>query len=158
MRKLRAARAGELGLEVTTLPWLAARLAGGFMQPASDNTLLPAIRDALAEDGFADLDTLRASPGMLRAVAAALEDAWRADLDLAARTGSPGLAGLATLDGRVRSLLPEGVLAPPDLRDAALSRIRNAHDRFGNLPRGAESLVPRRPRRSQAAKELDPPR
>ena len=47
MRRLDAAREGATGLQVMTLPLVAARLAGGFVSPASQEVLYLAIRQAL---------------------------------------------------------------------------------------------------------------
>lgn len=125
VQRLQAARDGALGLEVTTLPLLAARLAGGFSRPATPEDLQPAIRAALDAGGPGDLDAVRGLPGMVRAVQRTLSAAWRADAALDPAVG-PRLADLAELDRRVRDALPVGVLVPPDLRDAALTRIGHA--------------------------------
>src|SRR4051812_28850809 len=82
MRRLEAARAGECGLQLFNLPQLAARLAGGFLQPVPSELLEPAIKAALDEGGFTELDTVRVLPGMTRAVARTLWHAWNADIDL----------------------------------------------------------------------------
>ena len=57
MRRLEAARAGESGLQLFNLPQLAARLAGGFLYPVPSELLEPAIKVALDEGGFAELDS-----------------------------------------------------------------------------------------------------
>ena len=41
MRRFAAARDGETGLQIMTLPLLAARLAGGFSRPAGPEDLAP---------------------------------------------------------------------------------------------------------------------
>jgi hypothetical protein len=48
MRRLEAARANDIGVEVLTLPLLAARLAGGFCRLVDREHLAPAIGAALA--------------------------------------------------------------------------------------------------------------
>ena len=53
MRRIVAARRSEAGIQIMTLPQLAARLAGGFMRPARSQDLDPAIRTALEAGGFA---------------------------------------------------------------------------------------------------------
>lgn len=134
MRRLEAARAGELGLEILTLPQLAARLAGGFQRPASADELQPAIRSALQIGRFAELDSVRGLPGMARAVARTLSSMWRADQRFQdGALESPRLADLAALDADVRARLPRGALAPPDLRDAALRRVVHARVLFGDI-------------------------
>ncbi len=49
MQRVAAARAGDHGRDVATLPLLAARLAGGFSRPADHTTLVPIVARALAE-------------------------------------------------------------------------------------------------------------
>ena len=127
MRRTRAARDDEMGLEIVTLPALAARLAGGLLRAAGPDDLLPAITDALAEGGLSELGSIAGMPGMPRAVMRTLGDFWRTGAAIprtAAR--SPRSADLASLDARVRAALPAGVLVAPDLRDAAMSRGRHA--------------------------------
>lgn len=85
MRRIVAARRGETGVQILTMPQLAARLAGGFTQPARSEDLDPAIRAALEAGGFAELENIRQLPGMIRAVARTLAKIWQADLSLADR-------------------------------------------------------------------------
>jgi hypothetical protein len=59
MRRIAAARAGETGLQIMTVPQVAARLAGGFLHPATGEIIEPAIRTALDEGGFQDLEGSR---------------------------------------------------------------------------------------------------
>src|ERR1700730_14473119 len=82
MRRLEAARAGDLGLEILTLPLLAARLAGGFCHLADRDVLSPAIASALEAGGFDEIEEVRGLPGMARAVMQTLDRAWASDLDL----------------------------------------------------------------------------
>lgn len=118
---------GDLGLEILTLPRLAARLAGGFIQPHDPDNLYAAIWAALDEGGFRELENVRILPGAARAVARTLEAAWRADLDLAARAaGSARVADLAQIEARVRDSLRPAILTPRDLRDAALEGVGRA--------------------------------
>src|SRR3546814_8654198 len=69
MRRIVAARRSEAGIQIMTLPQLAARLAGGFVRPAQSQDLDPAIRTALEAGGFSDLESIRKLPGMTRSVA-----------------------------------------------------------------------------------------
>ena len=125
MRRLTSAREGGLGLEVTTLPLMAARLAGGFARPATREDVLPAVIAALTAGGFGELGSIATLPGTPRAVARTLADLWRAGSELVG-SGTTRAADLTAIDARVRAALPPGVLVPPDLRDAALSRIQHA--------------------------------
>lgn len=132
MQRLRAARENVAGVDVTTLPLLAARLAGGFRRPASPEDVQPAIRSALADGGFRELERVRDLPGMVRAVQRTLAMVWRADA-LLDPAGGARLGDLTELDARVRAALPAGALAPPDLRDAALARMAHAPVLFGRI-------------------------
>ena len=113
------------GVQIMTLPQVAARL--GFIRPARSQDLEPAIRTALEMDGFVELESIRQLPGMTRSIALALTRVWDADLALADRAGDNArLQDLASIEARVRANLPQGVLTPRDLRDAALQRLANA--------------------------------
>ena len=131
MQRLRAAREGAIGLEIVSLPQLAARLAGGFVRPATAEDLQPSIRAALEAGGFAQLARLVRLPGMIRAVQHTLAAAWRNDAVLAGP--NPRLADLAWIDAEVRAGLPPAALVPPDLRDAAVARIGHAGRLFGAI-------------------------
>jgi hypothetical protein len=90
MRRVDAARAGDIGLEILTIPLLAGRLAGGFCRLADREVLAPAIAAALESGGFKDVSEVRSLPGMVRAVIQTLNRIWASDLDLdtLARTSS----------------------------------------------------------------------
>ena len=123
MARWRAAQSDELALQILTAPELAARLAGGFARPALQQDVAPAVQQALAEGGFAELAPLQDLPGMVRAVGRTLDRLWSADVDLRRAAGSPRLADLGRIDGRVRESFVSGALAPPDLARAGLARI-----------------------------------
>src|SRR5258708_5718962 len=109
MRRLVAARAGESGLQILTLPQLAARLVGGFVQPAAPEALDPAIQSAIAARGFKELERVCELPGITRAIARTLQKVWNADIDLASLSGrnaAPRLVDLVTIEERVRSKIP----------------------------------------------------
>jgi hypothetical protein len=125
MQRLNAAREGATGRQILTLPLLAARLAGGFIAPASQEILYPAIRLALDAGGYEDIGKVSELPGMPSAVLAALRSWW----DAGTLKGIPDNARLrdfTLLERRVRSTLPRGALAPPDLVEAALKRLHLA--------------------------------
>lgn len=127
MRRIAAALAAEAGMQITTLPQLAARLAGGFVRPARSQDLDPAIRSALEAGGFIDLESIRSLPGMTRSVAWTLTRLWNADFSLADRAHqSTRLQDIAMIEARVQENLPAGVLTSRDLRDAALRRVPHA--------------------------------
>jgi hypothetical protein len=107
MRRVRAARDGDLGQEILTIPQLAARLAGGFSRPADEELLYPAISRALAQDGLTELAPVATLPGMVRAVTQTLRRVWSVDINLdAAADQSPRFRDLALIEARVRATLP----------------------------------------------------
>ncbi len=85
---LQAARDRAHGLQVLTFEQLAARLAGGFTRPIDTETLLAAVREALASTALGELDEIKSLPGMLQASAQSLRKAWLAGIDLSARTST----------------------------------------------------------------------
>lgn len=134
MRRIVAVRRAEVGIQIMTLPQLAARLAGGFVRPARSHDLDPAIRTALEAGGFSDLESIRELPGMTRSVAWTLTRVWDADFSLANRAdGSARLLDLARIESDVRTHLPPGVLTPRDLRDLALQRVGLAPSVLGDV-------------------------
>ena len=133
MRRVQAARDRDFGLEVVTIPQLAARLAGGFSSPADEEVLYPVISWALAR-GLTDLAPVARLPGMVRAVTQTLRRIWRADFNLdAAADRSPRFHDLALIQTRVRATLPTGALIPTDLRDAAIGRVAHAKALLGSV-------------------------
>ena len=134
MRRLAAARRNEVGLQIFTLPLLAARLAGGFCRPARSEDLEPAIKLALDAPGFLELEAIRQLPGMTRSIAWTLSRIWDADLSLNDMIHeSPRFQDLALIERRVCAALPAGVLAPRDLRDVAMARLEHASVVLGTV-------------------------
>jgi hypothetical protein len=134
MRRIDAARRREAGVQIVTLPQLAARLAGGFIRPARSQDLGPAIRVALEAGGFAQLERVRQLPGTTRSIAWTLAKVWRVDLALEGLAQrSARLADLAGIERRVRANLAAGVLTPRDLRDTALKRVAHAPATLGAI-------------------------
>src|SRR5438034_1023539 len=98
MRRFEAARNGDGGLQISTLALTAARLAGGFCQPAVTDHIEPAITKALELGTFSELEPIRTLPGMTRAIARTLQKVWLADLDLSQfAVGKPRINDLATI-------------------------------------------------------------
>ncbi|MBW7973555.1 PD-(D/E)XK nuclease family protein [Bradyrhizobium sp. BR 10289] len=143
MRRAAAARANDCGLQILTLPLLAARLAGGFATPITPERLDLAVQDALAEGGFRDLEGVRHLPGMSRAVARSLRKIWDADIDLRSEhhAGNDRLKDLALIEDRVRRSLPVAMLASRDLRNAALGRIQHAARTIGPVNLSSLSFI-----------------
>jgi hypothetical protein len=127
MQRAAAARAKIVGREILTLPQLASRLAGGFRSMAGPEQLYPAIRVALAQGGFTELNAVRDLPGTPRAVAQSLQSLWKANLKLSdLGSQSPRLADLLLIEQRVKKALPTHKLLPHALCDAALARLDHA--------------------------------
>lgn len=127
MRRWRAARAGESGLQIYTLAQLAARLAGGFCRPAVAEELEPAITAAFAAGGFAEIDAMRLLPGVTRSALRTLNQVWAADVPLAELAPtSARVADLALLEQRVLEALPAAVLPARQLRDLAMRQVQLA--------------------------------
>jgi hypothetical protein len=134
MRHIAAARDGELGIQIMTLPLLAARLAGGFIEPALHPQLLAAIRLALDEGKFRELEGLRLLPGTPRSVFHTLMKIWQSDISLSECSARHArLADLAVIEQRVCAHLPAGTLAPRELRNAAMDRIEHAASVIGSV-------------------------
>lgn len=132
--RLAAARAGRHGVQMLSFPQLAARLAGGFVQPADDDALYRAVRASLPTVDLGDLQAIRSMPGTPAAVMATLGKAWHAGLDLEGRAGGHArIAALQRIDAAVRAALPAGMLAPPALAQAAQERIAHAKAIFGTI-------------------------
>lgn len=127
MRRLLAARQGAAGLQIMTMPLLAARLAGGFARPAQAADIDPAIRAALSSGDLGELAGMRELPGTTRALARTFSKIWRADLSLAGlAVSSPRIAILHRIETDLRAALPAGALTPRALCDAAINRIAHA--------------------------------
>src|ERR1700693_4283963 len=128
MQRYAAAGAGEIGLQIFGFPQVAARLAGGFARAITPEILEPAIRGALDEKGFEEIERVCELPGITRAIARALHKVWNADIDLevAAQGGASRLRDLAGIGRRRRARLPAGMLLPDDLCAAALKRVDRA--------------------------------
>lgn len=121
-RRQAAAHDGRLGLEILTLPQLAARLAGGFIRPADYASLVPLVAQALCELAFAELEPVRDRPGMARAVVSSLNRIWAAGISLQ-QSSHPRLSDLSLIEQHVREHLPLAMLLPNDLVEAAAARV-----------------------------------
>ena len=132
--RLRAAHRADSGLQILDVAHLAARLAGGFVRPASSDDVELAIKAALEADDYVELEAVRRLPGMVRAVAATLGKAWRSGVGLDDDAyGGPRVGDVASLQRRVRAALPPAALTPPDLVAAAMARMRFAPSLFGPI-------------------------
>jgi hypothetical protein len=138
------ARAGRAGARVLGLARLAARLAGGFTEPADLVAVQTAVRTAPL-DRLGDLASIAELPGFARAAARTLSDAWHAGIDLAALAGDgrpPRWRELATLDAHVRASLPRATMATPDLVALARERLEHAEAVLGEVTLHRVDAVP----------------
>ena len=127
--RVKAARAGANGVQILTMARLAARLAGGFIEPIEAEALQDAVRASLPSTNLGELEAIKTLPGMARAVVATLEKVWRAGIDLSALAGqtkSPRLEALAIIEHDVLRRLPPAMKRPRDLVQLAQARIRHA--------------------------------
>lgn len=132
MIRVYAARRNEVGVQVMTMGQLAARLAGGLLQPVDLNVLAGAVSDALPEVDMGELEPIKGLPGMPAAVGATFEKAWRAGIDLSG-VGHPRTDALASLEQAVVQRLPSSMKRPRDLVELALRRIGHAPTVIGPL-------------------------
>ncbi len=134
----RAAIERHHGLQALAIEHVAARLAGGFLQPINSNSLKEAIGEAIAMDlgEFNDIKTL---PGFPRAAAATLEKAWAAGLKFTelARTSDAlvrsRIDAMTRLEAEVLKRLPPSMRRPADLVELALPHLRYAKTLFGAI-------------------------
>ena len=136
MRELRldAARRKQHGLQVMTFEQLAARLAGGFVQPVDDDALREAIKAVLPGTTLGELDGIKALPGMVSAAADTLRKAWRAGIDLQARAGKhPRLKSIVVLESAVLKALPPARMRPADIVHTGLGRLEYTAALFGTI-------------------------
>jgi hypothetical protein len=131
--------AGKPGLKLLTIDQLAARLAGGFLQPINGDDLAEAVAESLVGP-LGDLDKIKDLPGFQRAAVSSLSQAWSAGLDLAQEVvaaSSPSaksrLQSMHRLEQGVLARLPKNQLRPRDLVAAALARVAQARALFGKI-------------------------
>lgn len=132
--RLEAARKGRHGLQIMTFEQLAARLAGGFARPIDDASLRAAIQSALPTTTLGELNSIKLLPGMVDAAADTLHKAWRAGIDLKARSAQhPRLAAVAQLEEAVVAQLPPSMITPVALVAAAMPRLKHAASLLGSV-------------------------
>ncbi|MFB9982378.1 PD-(D/E)XK nuclease family protein [Mesorhizobium kowhaii] len=125
--RLAAARGGRHGLQIMSFEQAAVRLAGGFVRTIDEESLRAAIQAVLPATPMGELETIKMLPGMIGAAADTLHKAWRAGIDLAARSSDhPRLDAIARLEAAVLTQLPEGMMRPVDIVTAANSRLAHA--------------------------------
>ena len=137
--RTRAALDGSQGVVLLTIEQLAARLAGGFLQPIDSDDLKTAVASAVSQP-LGELDAIKNLPGFQRAAAVSLAKAWSAGLSLEQEadsavdpTAKARLASLAALEKEVLAQLPSNQLRPRDLVAAASERAEHARVIFGPI-------------------------
>jgi hypothetical protein len=126
------------GLQTLAIEHLAARLAGGFLQPVNSDSLKEAIVGATSLD-LGEFNNIKTLPGFARAAAATLEKAWTAGLkfeELAKTTDTfvrSRTNAITTLEAAVLDRVPPSMRRPADLVDLALQRLRHAKTLFGAI-------------------------
>jgi len=134
--RLNAATTRVIGQQILSVPALAGRLAGGFLQSPSRDALQDAVRTALQDAGLGDLDEIRNLPGTRRAAVATLERVWHGDLALSGDAGNGAFnpeasaqqrrASLRFLEQRVVDQLPPAMRPPNEIAARARDNLHNA--------------------------------
>ena len=137
--RAKAALNGTHGVKLLTIDQLAARLAGGFLQPIDNDHLANAVRESIGL-GLGELDAIKTLPGFQRAAANSLSKAWSAGLSLESEAKAAvdpaariRLEALAILEREVLATLPKNELRPADLVARALGRKDFARVLFGPI-------------------------
>jgi hypothetical protein len=137
--RTQAAIESEQGVVLLTIEQLAARLAGGFLQPIDADDLKTAVADAVVHP-LGELDAIKDLPGFQRAAATSLAKAWSAGLSLEEEANSAvdpaakaRLASLSVLEQQVLAQLPRNQLRPRDLVALASRRAEHAPMIFGQI-------------------------
>ena len=125
--RFKAALARDCGLQILSVPRLAARLAGGFLEAITRDALQDLAKEALGVGGFKAIGPIADLPGMDRAATSTLSKVWDADLDLGRWIDrNPQVADIALIEKRIVSGLPAGMRLPRDLVCDARKRISRA--------------------------------
>lgn len=120
------------GLPVVASTAAEAALHRSLSRPVDDEALRSAIQATLPEDGARRTRWHKGPPGMVDAAVDTLRKAWRAGIDLQARSlDHPRLLSIANLEQAVLAALPPAMVRPADLVAAALQRLDHAATLFG---------------------------
>jgi hypothetical protein len=137
------------GFQIFTIEQLAARIAGGFLQPIDHDGLNIAVANALSKP-LGELDTIKELPGFQRAAAATLSKLWLAGLDLSQElkdatepAARERFEAFIALERHVLEILPKNQLRPRDLTATALKRVQHSSSIFGPIEiHGHTELAP----------------
>ena len=132
--RLAAGRDSRHGLQLMSFEQAALRLAGGFARSIDDESLRAAIQAVMPSTQMGELESIKALPGMIDAVADTLNKVWHAGIDLAVCAGDhPRLAAMARLESAVLNQLPPHMMRPLDIVVAATARIAHAFAVLGPM-------------------------
>jgi len=125
--RFKAALARDCGLQILSVPRLAARLAGGFLEAITRDALQDLAKEAIGVGGFKAIGPIADLPGMVRAATSTLSKVWDANLDLGEwLKRNDQIADIALIEKRVLSGLPAGMRLPRDLASDARKRSSSA--------------------------------
>lgn len=130
--RVEAARANANGVQILTMDRVAARLAGGFIEPIDPDALQDAVKAALASTSLGELEDVKPLPGMVRAAVNTLDKVWHADIDLSAHKHAR-LDALSTLEQAVLQRLPASMKRPKEMVALALKHIQHAKAVLGPI-------------------------
>jgi hypothetical protein len=128
--RVAATRDGNHGVQIMTMGQLAARLAGGLLQPVDLDALHEAVRDALPNIEMGELEPIKSLPGMASAATATFDKAWRAGIDLS-KGKHPRIVALHALEREVVDKLPASMKRPGELVELASKRVGYAKTAIG---------------------------
>ena len=138
--RLESARGCWHGVEIRSIEQVAARLAGGFLQPIDGDVLgdaAAAAIDTVSAEELGDLREIADLPGLPMALAATLTKAWLANIDLPARAAArPTVARLTTLarlEVAVMERLPPAMLPADALAQRAIEHVGHAPRILGSV-------------------------
>jgi PD-(D/E)XK nuclease superfamily len=126
------------GLQTIAIEQLAARLAGGFLQPINSDSLKEAIGQAIAID-LGEFNEIKTLPGFPRAAATTLETAWAAGLKFAELGSSTDaivrsrIDAVSRLETHALERLPSSMRRPADLVEIAVQHLQHAKGLFGPI-------------------------
>ena len=123
--RVEAARANANGIQILTMDRVAARLAGGFIEPIDPDALQDAVKAALTSTSLGELEDIKQLPGMVRAAVNTLDKVWHATIDLSAGKNAR-LEALSMLEQAVLQRLPASMKRPKEMVELALGHIHHA--------------------------------
>lgn len=132
--RFEAATSRTVAARIVPIERMAARLAGGFLQPIDRISTLDAVRDALEAACPIELEGAKDLPGLIRAASSSLLKAWAAGIDLSKRRdANDRLRAMSDLEDEVLKRLPASTCRPSELVQRALARLEHAPAVLGEI-------------------------